>query len=136
MSGSDWRVWLARRRRIALAQQTHGSQEPWQQAKPAAPLSGSSPIVDLDTPPVGALVDAPPDIAASSDHHHLDVIEVRDRGVVRRLQPGSVGLLSGPGRSELIVDDLLVQPIMLLRHGDVLLHPVNQLLFGIEAEAE
>ena len=41
-----------------------------------------SPIIDLHASPVGAFVDAPSDVAASSHHHHLNVIEIRDGRIV------------------------------------------------------
>src|SRR5579863_1046313 len=106
-------------------------------AKPAATRIGPLfPIVDFDAFGVSAFIHAPADIAAAADHNDTDVVEIRNGRVSRKFQPRGVRLHSGAGRPQLIVDDLLVKPIVVLGNSDVVLHPLDQLFLGVEAEAE
>src|ERR1700733_10880941 len=88
----------------------------------AIPIVSLFPIIDLDAFPVRTFIHAPPDVAASADHDDVDVVEIRDGCVPRKFQPRSVRLLSGASWPQFIVDDLLIEPIMVLGDGHVLLH--------------
>ncbi len=92
------------------------------------------PVADLDAFPIRAFVHTPPDVATSADHHHFDIIEIGNGRVQRKIQPSGVWLASRAGRSQLIVDDFLVEPIIDLGNSHVLFDPLDQLFLGVEAE--
>src|SRR5580704_4290802 len=70
------------------------------------------PVVYLNALFVAAVLCAPPDVGASTDHHHIGVLDHRNRCVVGEFQPRCVRLHAGPGWSQLIVDNPLIEPIV------------------------
>src|SRR5262249_7291776 len=94
------------------------------------------PIVHPDALAISALVDAPADIAASSNHDNIDILEVRYFRVRRQLQPSRVGFAAGAWGSELVVDAFLIQPVVNLGCRYILLDPGDELLLRIKSESE
>src|SRR4030095_9011031 len=94
------------------------------------------PIVYFDALTISALVHAPPYVAASSNHDDIHILQIWNRRIRRKFQPASIRFAARAGRSQFVIDDFLIKPIVELRRRNVLLDPVDQLFLRIEPESE
>ena len=81
--------------------------------------------------------DAPIAIGLATDNDDMNVVKLvnGNRLVAAGLEIGGVGFDTVEGMGIDVVLDQLVVPVDPCRHGGVLMHPLDQLLFGIEAAA-